>query len=351
MNSDLSQRQLKILIIRLSSIGDILLSTPFIRQIRLKFGKSTLDYVVKKRYADLVRFNPHLNNIIEFDEKSGICQLYKLRRVIKSANYDAILDLHNNWRSNFLLFRNRTGYRERIKKDKIKQICLVYFKRNGYKEIVPISQRYIKVGQNLGIQDDPQGLEIYWNKQIASEIKNSLRHKNFDLDSEKYLCIAPGAGFFTKRWPGEYYKQLINSLLSTYQYKLIILGGPEEQYLHTLFPSTDRILNLATQLTLLQSAVVLSKARALIVNDTGLMHMATAVKTPVLAIFGNTVEEFGFFPYRAKSIVVENKNLYCRPCSHIGKNKCPETHFRCMNDLTPSLVLEQLPKLLPSERD
>jgi lipopolysaccharide heptosyltransferase II len=347
MNGTKSPRRLKILIIRLSSIGDILLSTPFIRQIRHKYSNSFIAYVVKKRFADLLRFNPHLDTVIEFDEQNGLYPLQKVRNQIRSAHYDYILDLHNNWRSNFLRFGYQTGFQGRIKKDKIRQICLVYLKKNIYKEIVPIPQRYLKVGSNLGIEDDRQGLEIFWNSRIESQTKSNLQQKKLDLDIEKYICIAPGAGFYTKRWPPEYFNQLISSLLHIYDDKLVILGGPEERYLQALFPPGDRVINLAAETNLLQSAILLSKARALIVNDTGLMHMATAVKTPVLAIFGNTVEEFGFFPYRGNTIVVQNKNLYCRPCSHIGKNNCPEGHFKCMFDLTPARVLEQFDKLLP----
>jgi len=349
MNIDISRQRLKILIIRLSSIGDILLSTPFIRQIKLKVSNAGIDYVVKRQYADLLRFNPNINNLIEFDDRTH--NLKMIRKQIRANGYNYIFDLHNNWRSNYLRFGYPDGLHNRIKKDKVRQFCLVHFKKNIYKQIIPIPQRYLKVGEALGIEDDQQGLDMFWDARLASGLKIQLMSKQFNPDTDRYICLAPGAGFFTKRWPVEYFKQLTVSLLQSYRHKLVILGGEGDRYLHTVFPTGERIINLAAELNLLQSAIVLSRAKALIVNDTGLMHMAAAVKIPVLAIFGNTVEEFGFFPYRARSVVVQNEKLYCRPCSHVGRKNCPEGHFKCMLELTPQLVLEQLHQLIEQERN
>jgi lipopolysaccharide heptosyltransferase II len=351
MNNDISRQRLKILIIRLSSIGDILLSTPFVRQIKLKVSDSEIDYVVKRQYADLLRFNPNINSLIEFDDRDSAHTLKKIRKEIRAKGYNYIFDLHNNWRSNYLRFGYPTGLRNRIKKDKVRQFLLVHFKKNIYEHIIPIPQRYLQVGENLGIADDQQGLDMFWDAGSESVLKTQLKHKHFEPDTESYICIAPGAGFYTKRWPVEYFKQLTVSLLHSQRYKLVILGGEGDRYLHTVFPASERVINLAAELNLLQSAIVLSRAKALIVNDTGLMHMAAAVKIPVLAIFGNTVEEFGFFPYRAKSVVIQNEKLNCRPCSHIGRNKCPKGHFKCMLELTPQIVLEQLYTLIEQERN
>jgi len=351
MNNDISRQHSRILIIRLSSIGDILLSTPFIRQIKIKYNNAEIDYVVKKQYADLLRFNPHINSLIEFDNCDSSHTLRKIRGQIWRKRYDYIFDLHNNWRSNYLRFACPAGLQNRIKKDKIRQFYLVCFKKNIYTQIMPIPQRYLMVGKSLGIEDDQLGLDIFWDARLKNDLKIQLRHKQFDLDKESYICIAPGAGFYTKRWPVEYFKQLTATLLQSQRYKLVILGGEGDRYLHIAFPPGERVINLAAELNLLQSAIVLSRAKALIVNDTGMMHMAAAVKIPVLAIFGSTVEEFGFFPYRARSSVVQNEKLYCRPCSHIGRKDCPERHFKCMLELIPQVVLEKLNKLIEREND
>jgi ADP-heptose:LPS heptosyltransferase len=176
MNIDISRQRLKILIIRLSSIGDILLSTPFLRQIKLKVTNAEIDYVVKKQYADLLRFNPNIDNLIEFDDRDRTHTLQMIRKQIRSQGYNYIFDLHNNWRSNYLRFGYPAGLRHRIKKDKVRQFWLVHFKKNIYKHIMPIPQRYLKVGQALGIEDDQQGLDMFWDglENVKTELKQAI---------------------------------------------------------------------------------------------------------------------------------------------------------------------------------
>ena len=117
-----------------------------------------------------------------------------------------------------------------------------------------------------------------------------------------------------------------------------MLGGPDEAEEFDSLVISKRVINLVGKLKLLESAYVIKKAKALLSNDSGLMHMATAVQTPVTAIFGSTVEELGFAPYRSKNIIIQNQSLWCRPCSHVGKNKCPLSHFKCMKDISPEQV-------------
>jgi heptosyltransferase-2 len=350
MNMDTSGRPVKILVIRLSSMGDILLSTPLLRQIKAKYKKAEIDFVVKKRFAGLLRFNPHLTRVIEFDEGDKKNNLKALRMKLRAEHYDAVLDLHNNWRSNFLRLGLQAPYKQHVHKDKIRQVCLVYGKKNRYRKITPIPLRYLQVGKGLDIADDGRGLEIYWDHAVEQEVRELLRERNFEGEAGTYLCLAPGAGFFTKRWPAEYFQSLVKMILQKSEKRIIIMGGAEDRYLHEIFPSGGRLLNLAGELELLHSAVVLSGAQGLVVNDTGLMHMATAVNTPVTAIFGSTVEELGFFPFRGKSSVVQIGKLYCRPCSHMGRNRCPEKHFRCMREIQPETVFNEFNRLTASPR-
>jgi len=345
MNDENYGEPLKILVIRLSSMGDILLSTPLLRQIKAKYGKSEIDFVVKKRFADLLRFNPHISTLIEFDDEDKKKDIRAIWKQLRTTRYHAVLDLHNNWRSNYLRLGLKAEHKNHICKDKFRQICLVYGRKNKYKTVTPIPLRYLMVGKDLEIADDGKGLEIYWDAGSETEIRDQLKEKNFDSESKSYVCIAPGAGFFTKRWPAEYFQSLVRMIQHNYGNKIIILGGAADHYLHAVFPSDARLLNLAGEIKLLHSAFILSRARALVVNDTGLMHMATAVNIPVVSIFGSTVEELGFFPFRGKSAVVQNENLYCRPCSHIGRKTCPEKHFRCMREITPEKVFDQLNRL------
>jgi len=329
-----------ILIIRLSSIGDILLSTPFIRQVRHTFYNSRIDYVIKEKYKDLLIDNPHIDNLIIFEESKNKNTLKKIKERIKRTKYNYIFDLHNNFRSIYLRRGLKADYVKHIKKDKLKQTVLVFLKQNRYKKIVTIPERYLNVAKPVGVKSDNHGLELYWQNQTENSVNKILQEKKLNV-TDRFICIAPGAGFFTKRWPIHFFKQLTELFTRKTKYKILILGGPLDRQWGNELENHPNTINLTGELSLLQSGIVISKSSGMISNDSGLMHMATAVKTPVLAIFGSSVRELGFFPYRSKNKVLEVKDLYCRPCSHIGKDKCPEKHFRCMLEITPQMVFDE----------
>jgi lipopolysaccharide heptosyltransferase II len=335
----------KILIIRLSSIGDILLATPFVRQTRQKFPHSQIDFVIKKEFVELLELNPNINNLITFDSKTGMAGLKKLKNSLIKNKYDYIFDLHNNFRSVFLRTGHVVAENFRIIKNKFRQFLYVKIKLNSYKNSIPISERYLYVGKKAGIKDDEKGLEIFWDDKLNESVVRLLSKVGISI-GDSFYSVAPGAGFFTKKWPIDYYKILAQQIIKKYNTKIIVLGSANDNREGQELKKVTNVVDLTGKLSLLQSANIISKSAALVSNDTGLMHMATAVKTPVLAIFGSTVKEFGFFPYRSNSIVVENHNLNCRPCSHIGRHSCPKDHFKCMNDISPEMVIKNFKKLL-----
>ncbi|TFH00657.1 MAG: glycosyltransferase family 9 protein [Calditrichales bacterium] len=323
---------LKILIIRLSSIGDILLTSSLVRQVRTAYPESRIDFVVKDTFAELVKYNPHINKTWEVQTTPGQENFAGLKSALAEIGYDIILDLHNNLRSNYIRRGINVPNIQHIHKDKLIQSLLVYFGINRYEKILQIPERYLKVAQNIGVKDDGQGLELFLNDLIRTSARMKLAQSGIAPETP-YICIAPGAAFFTKRWPKENFKALIKKIQSRDNFNIIILGGKADQTLGKYFTKDPNVFNLAGNLSLLESAFVLAGGKLLIANDTGLMHMAASVKSPVLAIFGSTVKEFGFFPYRANSIVIEKKDVKCRPCTHIGKDKCPKKHFDCMQGI------------------
>jgi heptosyltransferase-2 len=333
----------KILVIRLSSIGDILLSTPFIRQLRIKFKSSQIDFVVREEFKDLLKNNPHIDKlyILQLSETDG---LKNLKGRLHKITYDTIFDLHNNIRSNYL---RRIGARRvfSINKSKFKQSLLVYLKKNYYGKTIPIPQRYLNVAKAYDVKDDNKGLELYWDEDTVITSGKKINETGLQ-EMGQYLCLAPGAGFFTKRWPVEKFLHLIELVKKKLNLPVVILGGDGDQETGKYLERQNSVYNLTGKLSLLETAYILKKGMALVSNDTGLMHMATAVKTPVLAIFGSTVREFGFFPFRSQSFVIENNELNCRPCTHIGRKKCPKSHFKCMVDISTEQVFETLKSFL-----
>jgi lipopolysaccharide heptosyltransferase II len=332
----------RILILRLSSIGDIILSSFFIRLVAQSFPNSKIDFVIKEQFADLIKYNPNLNHVYYVKPEQGYAQLYQLRNELKNNKYNMVFDLHNNLRTRFLLTGLSKSKTWRIKKNKTVRALLVWFKINGYKEIKSIPIRYLETGKEVGINDDMNGLELFWDNQTEEKL---IKEYPF-LENDRYIALAPGAAHYTKKWPIEYFMELVDIITEKRNERLVILGGLTDVDDGMELELNDRVINLTGKLSLLESAIAIKNAKVLVSNDSGVMHMATAVKTPVLAIFGSTVEELGFFPFRSKHCVIQNEGLKCRPCSHIGKNYCPKGHFRCMLEIKPKFVYDELVNLI-----
>jgi len=336
---------LKILIIRLSSIGDILLTTPFIRQIKNTFKKAQIDFVIKDIFKELVIENPNLDNVYILKQLDGKQDLKRLKDQLTMFSYDIIFDLHNNIRSNYLKKSLKAKIKRTIKKNKLEQFFLVHCKKDIYKNSVSIPDRYLAVAVDFRVVDDGKGLEFFWKKESEKAAKKIAETAGLNINIP-YICLAPGAGFFTKRWPIEYFKETVKKIEQQLQYQIVVLGDKKEEELGRILRASGSAFDLTGKLSLTETGILLSLGSALISNDSGLMHMATAVNTPVVAIFGSTVRQLGFFPYRGRSVVIENKRLHCRPCSHIGRHKCPKKHFRCMREILPEQVFTELHGLI-----
>jgi heptosyltransferase-2 len=272
---------------------------------------------------------------MSFNPEKGFSELKKFNSIIKDYNYDYIFDLHNNIRTRYLLKGMSKRSISRIRKGKIKRAILIYTKLNFYDNIVPIPMRYLETGKLAGLEDDGLGLELFFTKQEEGSAKAKWPNHS---SRQPYIIIAPGAGFYTKRWPIDYQKVLLVKMLKHFPHQLVLVGSDQEKEDFKFLEIDKKIVNLAGKLKLLETAALISKAALVMANDSGIMHMATAVNTPVVAIFGSTVRELGFFPFRGEDHVVEENSVKCRPCSHIGKKYCPKKHFKCMRDIQPDKV-------------
>ncbi|MFQ5627677.1 MAG: lipopolysaccharide heptosyltransferase II [bacterium] len=330
----------RILIIRLSSIGDIVLTTPLIRILRNKFPQSRIDFLTKSRYASLICHHPAVSNIIEFPDDGKLDALIDVRKKIRAGKYDVILDLHKNFRSIFLSALQGAEVKSRLKKYGVRRFILVKTGINFYSRINPVYERYLDVARRLNIENDCLGTELYFPADVASSIRSKL--SDFFPVQANIIAIAPGGGFATKKWPIEYYTQLAGRLIAA-GYKCCLLGNEADKNLAAKVTDMHPLcVDFTGKLNLLESAAIVAQAKKLITNDSGMMHIAEAVGTPVVAIFGSTVRELGFFPIRSDSRVVENTAIRCRPCSHVGRNSCPRGHFRCMRTIEPERVLSEI---------
>lgn len=320
-----------LLIIRLSSLGDILLTTPLVRSIKKKYSEIKIDFILKEEYKDLLKYNPYLSGVLEYSTNRYEKKIF-LGQLDKNK-YDLIIDLQNNFRSAEIR-KIIKAPSVKFNKRSIDKFLLVNFKINRLKNSPQIPARYAETLVHFEL--DGEGLDLF----LPSDIKPEL------FEDNKLIGFAPGSKHFTKMWPKDYYIELGNKLTDE-GFKIVLFGGESDlQICYEISNKIPNSINQCSKNNIFKTAVNMKKCSAIVCNDSGLMHVASAIKIPVLAFFGSTVKEFGFTPYNCKNIVHENYGLNCRPCTHIGRDKCPKKHFRCMLELTPQTVLEKLKLLL-----
>lgn len=302
--------------------------------------------VVSAEFEELVSFNPNLNRIILFERQTGIKGLLKLCKKIRQEQYDLIIDLHKKLRS-FLICLT-SGAKERVfyNKHSFLRFLLVKFKINRYSDIPFMSNLYLKSLQRFDIEDDGQGLELYITPSKDKVISELLCREGISK-GDLLIAIAPGAHWSTKRWIKERYIELANLLIQNKKAKIVILGGREEVKLSDEIKASllSEPIIATGSFSLMETAALLKKCKVLICNDTGIMHLSAAVKTPVVAVFGPTVKEFGYYPYRVDNRVI-TKDLPCKPCSTRGTSKCKIKTFDCMRHISTYEVLSAVEELL-----
>ncbi len=340
----------KFLIIRFSSIGDVILTTPLVRCLRAKFPGAQIDFLVKKEFAVVLSGNPHINNIITFNKNDNRNELKRIRMHIIFSRYSVILDIQKNIRSMLICANSRTGVTGFSKKILARDL-LIRFKLNIYKEIKPVYLRYFESVETLGVEYDGKGTEVYPSIEESDKISEILK-QNKIASEIPILVIAPGAQWENKRWPADGFAKASDTFCMQNGAYPVLIGGPGDVEICNQVQSLMKTpsLNLSGKLSLMGSASMLGLAKMVFTNDTGMLHMAQAMKTPVVAIYGPTTRELGFFPLPENSRVAEI-DISCRPCTQKGLHSCPKKHFRCMNDLKPEMVSDLAAELFCANSD
>lgn len=311
----------KFLIIRFSSIGDIVLTTPVIRSIKKQFQNSEVHYLSKKIFSDVLIHNPYIDRLHLIHSK-----ISEIIDQLKDEKFDFVIDLHQNLRSKkvkWILSAKSLSFN----KLNLEKWLMVNTKINCLPK-VHIVDRYFDAIRPLGIVNDDNGLDYF----ISSEDeKINQRLPNNFLSG--YDALVLGGSYNTKKIPLNKLKEICNRNT----WPLVLLGGKEEMNTGEILSKhfTNKVYNACGKFSLNQSAALIKSAKKVFTSDTGLMHIASSYKKPIISLWGNTIPEFGMSPYLPgnKSETLEVKGLNCRPCSKLGFNKCPKKHFRCMNDI------------------
>lgn len=319
----------KILILRFSSIGDIVLTTPVVRCLKTQLKDVQIHYAVKKQYQSILAANPYIDKIHILDTS-----LRQLIHELKKEKFDVIIDLHNNIRT--LQIKLQLGVKSKsFHKLNIEKWLLVNLKINKLPPI-HIVDRYLNTVEFLGVKNDGKGLDymIPENEKVnLSGIKQAI--------SSKFATVVIGAMHTTKKLTEEKLMELCTHI----PLPIILIGGKEDsatgEKISAMYP--DKIFNACGKYTINQSASIIQQSQKVYTHDTGMMHIAAAFQKDIVSIWGNTVPEFGMYQYFGKHVsladlrqqkkIIEVENLSCRPCSKIGFDKCPKGHFKCMRSL------------------
>lgn len=321
---------MKILIIRFSSIGDIVLTTPIIRCVKNQLENVTIHYLTKKVFTPILNANPYISIIHSFENDIRDCI-----QALREEHYDIIIDLHKNLRTTFVKRALMVGETYQYNKLNLPKWIYVNFKVN----LLPdksIVDRYFEGIKKLKVNNDGQGLDYFIPEEDVI--------KNQDIPMSHwagYIACVVGGSYFTKKLPIDKWIEICNYS----PIPIILLGGPEDRDFAEEIAQKNpiKIYNSCGKFKINESANLIKNARLVISNDTGLMHIAAAFKKPIVSLWGNTTPQMGMFPYygfnNLKSniapnhLIIENNELSCRPCSKIGFETCPKKHFKCMNDL------------------
>lgn len=313
---------MKILILRFSSIGDIVLTTPVIRCLKKKFPDAEIHYATKKSFHSIVQHNPYLTKIHLLGES-----IMDLVSELKKEKFNYVIDLHHNQRT--LLLKLLLGVKSfSFDKLNFEKWLMVNFKINRLPD-KHIVDRYLETCKALGVENDGEGLDYFISKQDEVNLKELPEGFH-----NGYIAWVIGAKQNTKRFPTEKIASAI------YGRPVILLGGDEDEEEGEKVKSFARnqkseIFNACGKYSLNQSASIIEKANLVVTNDTGLMHIAAALKKRIISIWGNTIPQFGMRPYYGEkhipNFISQIPNLPCRPCSKLGYGKCPQGHFKCMN--------------------
>ena len=325
----------KILVIRFSSIGDIVLTTPVIRCLKNQLADVELHVLTKKKFSNLYKKNPYVDKVFEYDDS-----LKKNIQELKLENYDYIVDLQKNKRS-VRVTRALHCHHSSFPKLNVKKFLFTTFKINTLPD-VHIVDRYFKAVEKLGVKNDYQGLDFF-----ISENNNYPLTELPDEFQKGYYAFVIGGTYKTKILPAVKIVEVIKKL----NQPVILLGGPDdveraEEVMKAVESQKSIVESLVGKINLEQSASIVKNADAVLTNDTGLMHIAAAFHKHIVSVWGNTVPEFGMYPYLPnepeRCHIVECKDVRCRPCSKLGFKDCPKKHFKCMMQVDTDEIVRQL---------
>lgn len=346
-----------ILLIRFSSMGDVVLQTATINWLRSLLGKdATFSFVTAKEFSSLIENHPEVSHVISFDRRKGEKWkdlVKKIDELDRSEPIDLILDLHATMRS----FRLKLSFWsipsltvdkrrwERFLLTKIKSVKLKRFFDRKIFGLEPQVERILKDFESLFLDLRAKRRTTDFRHGPHQELTSLGPLPAYSLPTP-YLVLAPSASFVPKRWPVLSFVELAKKILENTKLNVVVLAGPDDHFCEVFNEiKSERLFNLQGKTTLKESMSVLARADLCIGNDSGMNHIAEAYGVPCITIFGPTDERFGFAPHGSKSRAL-SKEMFCRPCSTTGKTPCYRDRLYCMEEISVEEVFQVTQEIL-----
>ena len=315
-------KTLKILVVRFSSIGDIVLTTPVVRMLKTQLN-TEVHFLTKAPFVSLLKNNPYVDSVFQIDKSTN-----EVTSDLKKENYDYVIDLHSNLRTQILKLKLGVTAKS-FNKLNWEKFLLTNFKSNILPD-VHIVDRYLDTVKFLGITNDNKGLDFFLSDADKVDLAESPKD---------YIAFVIGGQHTTKILP----TTKIISICKKLNKAVLLIGGPDDKARGDEISKASGAINTCGDHSLLQSAFLIKNSAYVVSHDTGMMHIAAAFKKKIYSVWGNTIPEFGMYPYLSdkNSKMIEVQDLSCRPCSKIGYDKCPKGHFKCMQEIDENQFLSE----------
>ncbi|HQO88549.1 MAG TPA: glycosyltransferase family 9 protein [Chitinophagales bacterium] len=323
---------MKVLVIRFSSIGDIVLTSPVVRCLKTQLHGADIHFLTKQVFQEIPAANPHISKVYSMQQ-----DIAEVMQELQQERYDIVVDLHDNIRSRQVCaqLKQKKNKVYRYNKQRFRRFLLTTFQWDVLHSHVV--DRYFSAVKALGIINDGKGLDYFIPEQEDIPMgKLPFTHL------AGYAVVVVGAQHFTKQIPLEKLQELCSKM----PIPVILIGGKEDAYTGTQIEAVDnfKIYNACGKYSIHQSASIIRKAKFVVTPDTGMMHIAAAFRKRIISVWGSTEKRLGFIPYQneANTVIIENAQLSCRPCHKHGRDACPKGHFKCMMELDMQKVIDVL---------
>jgi lipopolysaccharide heptosyltransferase II len=330
----------KILVIRFSSIGDIILTIPVLRALRRKYPYAKLCLLVKKEFFGLTKLFPYIDRVLFLDPDDGLSGLIKLIKEINSERFDLLVDLHWNLRSMLIYFFTRVKVKVHYSKYPFRRLLRIWFKLKTVLLKHHIIELYFKPLARFNIFPDNCPPELKINNKLKEYVLNCLSELGIS-DKDLVIGLCPGAKWETKRLPVERFVDVGNRLMEELNAKIVIVGDSNDVTVGKKIEAwmNKKPLNLVNWTSLLELIAIIERCDILITNDSAPLHIGVALNVPTVSIFGPTTLDLGFGPYGNGKHIVLEKDLPCRPCSSHGSRRCPRKTHECMKSITTEEII------------